>query len=398
MLDFETALNRLLLSHSCSLGSETVCLSESMGRILAEPLFARYPSPLFDNSAMDGYAVCDNQGGLQDFTVVSRIMAGEISDTPLQHGQAVRIFTGAALPPQATAVVLQEDCRVEGDKLHVDTAIKAGQHIRLKAEEIEEGDILLARGSMMSAAAVGLAASQGCRELPVYRKMKAVVLSSGNELTEPGAELGKGKIYDANRYQLIAWLRNLGIETDDGGILPDDLVQTQTALQQAGEQYDVIITSGGASVGDADYLKQALQNIGVLTEHSIAIKPGKPFAWGEAGRAHVFVLPGNPVSACVTGQVLLLPVLNKLMGKNEADWQLTELYITAAFTTKKAIKRREFLRVRVETEQNGETVARLLPNQGSAMLATCVAANALCDVPPDTLIEAGSKVRILMLK
>ncbi|WP_107687481.1 molybdopterin molybdotransferase MoeA [Neisseria wadsworthii] len=398
MLDFETALTRLLAKHSCRLGSETICLSESMGRILAEPLIARYPSPLFDNSAMDGYAVCDNQGGLQDFTVVSRIMAGETSDTPLQHGQAVRIFTGAALPPQTTAVVLQEDCRIEGDKLHVDAAIKAGQHMRLKAEEIEEGDILLARGSMMSAAAVGLAASQGYRELPVYRKMKAVVFSSGNELTEPGAELGKGKIYDANRYQLIAWLRTLGIETNDGGILPDDLMQTQAALQQAGDQYDVIITSGGASVGDADYLKQALQNIGELTEHSIAIKPGKPFAWGKAGGAHVFVLPGNPVSAFVTGQILLLPVLNKLMGKNEADWQLAELYVTAAFTTKKAIKRREFLRVRVETADNGETVARLLPNQGSAMLATCVAANALCDVPPNTLIKAGNKVRVVLLK
>lgn len=393
MLEFETALARLLAAQECSLETETVCLSESAGRVSAEPLAARYPSPLFDNSAMDGYAVCDKQGGLQDFAVSPRrIMAGDTAGTPLSHGQAVRIFTGAALPPGTTAVVAQEDCREEDGRLHVAAPVKPGQHMRLQAEEIREGDVLLERGSVISAVAVGLAASQGYAGIPVYRRLRAVVFSSGNELAEPGSVLEEGRIYDANRYQLTAWLKGLGVCADDGGILPDDLAGTRNALRQAAARYDVIITSGGASVGDADYLKQALQDIGRLAEHSVAIKPGKPFAWGEAGGAKVFVLPGNPVSAFVTAQVLLLPALNKLAGKKDACLKLQALEAKAAFATKKAIKRREFLRVKLE----GGTV-RLLPGQGSAMLAACAEADALCEVPPDTLIEEGQAVRVLLL-
>lgn len=396
MLDFETALNLIIENHPCELPAVRQCLSESAGRILAEPFAARYPSPPFDNSAMDGYAVCDLQGGLQDFTIVSRIMAGDAGGAPLQHGQAVRIFTGAALPQGTTAVVLQEDSDVAGGKLHVRTAIKSGQHMRLKAEETEAGDILLECGDILTPAAVGLAASQGATELAVYRPLKAVVFSSGNEVTEPGRPLETGKIYDANRYQLAAWLRGIGCETADGGILPDELAATQTALQRAAAEYDVIITSGGASVGDADFLKQALRNIGELTEHSVAIKPGKPFAWGRAGKARVFILPGNPVSAFVTAQILLLPALNRLMGKAGNRLQLPAVTAVAAFSTKKAVKRREFLRVAVETE-NGRTVTRLLPNQGSAMLSTCAYADGLCDVPPETVVEEGDEVRVLLL-
>lgn len=392
MLGFEAALAQLLAGCECRLAIEKKGLSECAGRILAEPLAARYPSPLFDNSAMDGYAVCDTQGGLQRFRVVSRIMAGDAAGAPLAHGQAVRIFTGAALPPNTTAVVLQEASRDDGGELSVDEPIVPGQHMRLKAEEIREDDILLERGSVLSPAALGLAASQGFAELPVFRRLRAVVFSSGNELTEPGRALAGGKIYDANRYQLTAWLGSLGIEAVDGGILPDNLADTQRALQHASDKYDVIITSGGASVGDADYLKEALQRIGTLAEQNVAIKPGKPFAWGCAGSADVFVLPGNPVSAFVTAQVLLLPALNKLAGKNDACLKLPEVEARAAFSTKKAIRRREFLRVRLE----GGSVS-LLPNQGSAMLATCVAANALCDVPPGTMVEEGSMVKVLLL-
>ncbi|MDO4640144.1 MAG: molybdopterin molybdotransferase MoeA [Neisseria sp.] len=397
MLDFETARAQLLAGHVCRLADETVCLSESIGRVLAQPLAARYPSPLFDNSAMDGYAVCDQKGGLQEFTVVDRIMAGDLAETPLQHGQAARIFTGAALPPHTTSVVLQEDCHIDGDHLLVNSPIRSGQHMRMKAEEIAEGSELLPQGFRLDAAAIGLAASQGYHELPVYRKLRAVVFSSGNELTEPGQALQGSKIYDANRYQLVAWLRALNVAVKEGGILPDDLPQTEVALKKAGQEYDIIITSGGASVGDADYLKQALQNIGNLIEHSVAIKPGKPFSWGRVGNADVFVLPGNPVSAFVTARILLRPVLNKLAGRCESDWLLPELEAKADFSTAKAIKRREFLRVRVEAGAEGGSIVRLLANQGSAMLGTCVAANALCEVPPGVKVEKGDSVRVLLL-
>lgn len=397
MLDFEIARQQLLDTHACQLGSVNLALMEAANRFLAAPLQARYPSPMFDNSAMDGYAVCDKEGRLKTFTIVNRIQAGDTGAAPLQQGEAVRIFTGAPLPQNTTAVVPQEQTEANGSMLQVNADIDAGQHMRLKAEEIEEGGELLDTGSKMNAAALGLAASQGYQHVPVYEKLKVIVFSSGNEITEPGEPLTDGKIYDANRYQLISWLKTRGAEVMDGGILPDDLARTETTLGYAAKKFDVIVTSGGASVGEADYLKQAIENVGTLTTHTLAIKPGKPFAWGNIGNTKVFILPGNPVATFVTAHMLLFPVLNKLMGKNPRYWNLPNFNVKAAFNTKKAIKRREFLRVRIEVNAEGDTVAVLLPNQGSAMLSTCAYANALCEVPPGEVIAAGQRVKVHML-
>ena len=397
MLDFDLARQQLLDTHSCALTSANLSLAEAANRILAAPLAAQYPSPMFDNSAMDGYAVCDHEGRLKEFTVVGRTQAGEGSAAPLQQGQAARIFTGAPLPPNTTAVVAQEQTECRGELLHVAADIEPGQHMRLKAEEIQTGQELLAQGSKLNAATLGLAASQGYKNVPVYSKLKVIVFSSGNEIIEPGEPLAEGKIYDANRFQLMAWLQTRGAQVMDGGILPDDLARTEAALGLAAKKFDVIITSGGASVGEADYLKQAIQNAGTLIEHSIAIKPGKPFAWGSIGSAKVFVLPGNPVATFVTAHMLLFPVLNKLMGKEARYWRMPAISATAAFSTRKAIKRREFLRVEVGINEAGDTVATLLPNQGSAMLSTCAHANALCEVPAGSVVEAGQKVKVYLL-
>ncbi|MDO5639253.1 MAG: molybdopterin molybdotransferase MoeA [Neisseria sp.] len=397
MLDFEIARQQLLDTHSCALGSVNLALMEAANRFLSAPLQARYPSPMFDNSAMDGYAVCDKEGRLKDFAVVNRVQAGDAAAAPLQQGEAVRIFTGAPLPQNTTAVVPQEQAEINGGCLHVNAEIEPGQHMRMKAEEIEVGDELLEQGSKMNAAALGLAASQGYKNVPVYEKLKVIVFSSGNEITEPGEPLADGKIYDANRYQMISWLKTRGAEVMDGGILPDDLARTETALTYAAKKFDVIITSGGASVGEADYLKQAIENVGTLTTHTLAIKPGKPFAWGNIGNTKVFILPGNPVATFVTAHMLLFPVLNKLMGKYPRYWNLPNFNVKAAFSTKKAIKRREFLRVRIEVNEAGDTVAVLLPNQGSAMLSTCAHANALCEVPAGTVVEEGQRVKVHIL-
>ncbi|WP_107928346.1 molybdopterin molybdotransferase MoeA [Neisseria animaloris] len=397
MLDFEIARRRLLDTHPCTLGCVNLTLAEAANRILAASLPAKYPSPMFDNSAMDGYAVCDPEGRLKNFTVVSRIQAGEIAAAPLQVGEAVRIFTGAPLPGNTTAVVPQEQTETDGEALHVSADIEPGQHMRLKAEEIEVGQELLEKGSKLNAAALGLAASQGYERVPVFEKLKVIVFSSGNEITEPGIPLAEGKIYDANRYQLIAWLQTRGAQVMDGGILPDDLARTETALSYAAKKFDVIVTSGGASVGEADYLKQAIENIGSLTTHTLAIKPGKPFAWGHIGPAKVFVLPGNPVAAFVTAHMLLLPVLNSLMGKKHRNLSLPKVTAKAAFDTRKAIKRREFLRVATEINEKGETIAKLLPNQGSAMLSTCAVADALCEVPAGTVVREGDTVTLYLL-
>lgn len=397
MLDFDTARSRLLDNHTCTLGSVNLTLGEAANRVLAAPLAARYPSPLFDNSAMDGYAVCDPEGRLKTFTVTGRTQAGDAAAAPLQAGEAVRIFTGAPLPANTTAVVPQEETETDGNTLTVTAAVTPGQHIRRQAEEIAVGQELLAKGSKLNAAALGLAASQGYDHVPVFDKLSVIVFSSGNEITEPGMPLESGRIYDANRYLLISWLQTRGAQVMDGGILPDDLARTETALSYAAKKFDVIITSGGASVGEADYLKQAIENTGSLTTHTLAIKPGKPFAWGYIGGAKVFVLPGNPVATFVTAHMLLLPVLNKLMGKQERNWTLPKTTAKAAFSTRKAIKRREFLRVGIRINDNGDTQAVLLPNQGSAMLGTCVTAEALCEVPAGQTVNESDTVTLYLL-
>ncbi|MCP1660602.1 molybdopterin molybdotransferase MoeA [Neisseria perflava] len=397
MIDFDVALKTLLDGHECRLKSEILPLTQAANRILAQTLTARYPSPLFDNSAMDGYAVCDPEGGLREFTIVSRTQAGDTAASPLNVGEAVRIFTGAPLPENTTAVVMQEQTEVDGERLQVNAEIEAGQNMRLKAEEIEAGQILLAQGHKLDMAALGLAASQDYAEVSVYAPLKVLVLSTGNELAEPGQALADGQIYDANRYQLLAWLQAQGMSVSDGGIVPDDLAQTEAALQQAAEQFDVIVTSGGASVGEADYLKQAVEKAGTLTMHTLAIKPGKPFAWGQVANAAIFVLPGNPVAAFATSNMLLRPVLGKMAGRAEHDWHLPKIRVKAAFRTKKAIKRREFLRVALGFNECGESVAELLPNQGSNMLATCTRADALCEVPAWETVSEGDGVNVYLL-
>ncbi|PSJ81423.1 molybdopterin molybdenumtransferase MoeA [Neisseria iguanae] len=397
MIDFETARAALLEQHECRLKTVRLPLAEAANRILAQRLSAKYPSPMFDNSAMDGYAVCDSEGSLREFRITGRIQAGETAQNPLAEGEAVRIFTGAPLPPNTTAVVMQEQTETDGNRLLVNAEIQAGQNMRLKAEEIEVGQELLAQGTKLNMAALGLAASQGYAELTVYEPLKVQVFSTGNELVEPGHTLSDGQIYDANRYQLLAWLQELGLQVSDGGILPDDLTQTEAALAAAAGQSDVVITSGGASVGEADYLKQAIEHIGSLAMHTLAIKPGKPFAWGHIGACKVFILPGNPVAAFATSNMLLLPVLNKLAGKQARHWQLPKVTAKAAFQTKKAIKRREFLRVVLENVEVGETVVKLLPNQSSAMLRTCTAADALCEVPAGKTVSEGDYVSVYLL-
>ncbi|MCF7528695.1 gephyrin-like molybdotransferase Glp [Neisseria lisongii] len=395
MIDFDIALQQLLEGSVCRLKTVRLPLAQAAGRILAEDLNARYPSPMFDNSAMDGYAVCDPDGVLNEFHIIDRIQAGDPAVVCLAAGEAARIFTGAPLPKNTTAVVMQEQTQVSGDKVQVNAEIKAGQNMRLQAEEIQIGQQLLEKGSRLDSAALGLAASQGYAELTVYQPLKVWLVSTGNELAEPGTPLSDGMIYDSNRYQLLAWLLDLGFEVADGGILADNLAQTSEAVAKAAQTYDVIISSGGASVGEADYMKQAVEQSGRLITQTLAIKPGKPFAWGEIDRCAVFILPGNPVAAFVTAHTLLLPALKRLSGSKNTQG-LPTVQVCAAFDTRKAIKRREFLRVKLEHSE-GQTTAHLLPNQGSAMLATCHTADALCEVPVGQTVTAGMKLTAYLL-
>jgi molybdopterin molybdotransferase len=395
MIDYYQALERLQHELTPVADQETVPLLACPGRILARPLAAKYDTPAFDNSAMDGYAVCDPQQTLTRFTLCGRTAAGEVAAAALLPGQAVRLFTGAPLPAGATAVEAQENTRLEEGELLLDKVAPVGQHIRRRAEEIVAGADLLAAGVRLGPATLALAASQGYAQLPVVRRLVVAVFSSGNELCEPGAVLAEAKIHDANRYQLLAWLAGFPVEVIDGGVLPDDAGKTRERLAAMADRVDVILTSGGASVGEEDHLKAALQSLGSLDAWKLAIKPGKPFAWGRAGAARVFMLPGNPVATFATFCLLVAPALRWLAG--ERAFMPQTWRARAAFSRQGTEKRREFLRARVEQSPQGELLVTPLPGQGSAMLSSCAAANVLVEIPPQTAVEPGDWLKVYPL-
>jgi molybdopterin molybdotransferase len=395
MMDYYQALAALERALTPIEGLETLPLAAARGRLLAMPLLARFDTPLFDNSAMDGYALADPDGVLTRFTLAGRTAAGDAPADALYPGQALRIFTGAPLPPGASAVVAQEQVRVVDGEVALDAPVAVGRHIRRRAEEFAAGAELLAAGSRLSPAAIALAASQGYAALTVRRRLRVAVFSSGNELCEPGAALAAGKIYDANRHQLLAWLAAWPVDLVDGGILPDNLAQTRARLAEAAAGVDVILTSGGASVGEEDHLKAALGEIGQLDAWKLAIKPGKPFAWGRVGAARVFMLPGNPVATFVTFHLLVAPALRCLTGA--AAILPTRFSARAAFARDGGESRREFLRARLSAGAHGELEVTPLSGQGSAMLSACASADCLVEVPPSTAVTAGDWLRVFPL-
>ena len=398
MLDYRTALNQLL---SAVAERRTMIhatpLREASARILAENMYAQYDSPQFDNSAMDGYALCTNEATMQtEFTVIGRIAAGDdASDFELNMGQAVRIFTGAPIPVGANTVIAQEHTEVKGDVLHCTRPPQFGQHIRRRGEDIRAHDALLHAGQMLSPAAIGLAASQGHAHVPTHSALRVTVFSSGNELREPSTEgLVGGDIFDANRYQLLTWLQQLGCTVTDGGILPDHRATTETCLQAAAATSDLILTSGGVSVGEEDHLKAALENLGELVQWKLLLKPGKPFAWGRLSNTTVMMLPGNPVSTFVTFKMLIEPAVRVLMGMPLAQAQPHAMTARADFTQAQSEFRREFLRGVMHTDEHGAVHVQKLANQGSHMLSACVAANALIEIPPQVQVNVGDVLNI----
>ena len=397
MLDYHEALTQLLDALPGPVGGHDLPLAQCVGRVLANSVVACQDTPLFDNSAMDGYAVADTSGHLTTFTVVDRIAAGDAASSPLREGEAARIFTGAPVPAGATAVVPQEQTQRDGTLVHMEQAPRAGSNIRRRAEEYAAGAVLLAPGTVLDAAAIALAASQGHACLSVTRPLRVMVFSSGNELRQPGETLAAGQIWDANRYQLLAWLAGLSVEVIDGGILPDEASVTRMRLQEAVEQADVVLTSGGVSVGEEDHVRAALEAIGHLEVWKLAIKPGKPFAWGTAGRAHVFMLPGNPVATFVTFHQMVAPALRRLQGQPASAVRPASFQAVSSFARSKREPRREFLRAVMTPCEDGRWAVRALQGQGSAMLSACVEANALVEVPPDTPVREGDLLTVYPL-
>ncbi len=373
--------------------TQEVTLMEALGRFLAEDVRSAVAVPGEDNSAMDGYALraCDATGPL---AVTQRIAAGSVG-TPLAPGTAARIFTGAPVPPGADAVVMQEDCEEQDGQLVIRGEVHPGQHVRPRGQDIAEGATILHRGRRLRPQDLGVLASAGRDSVRVYRPLRVAVLSTGDELVEPGAaEPGPGQLYNSNRYTLAALLRGLGLEVVDGGIVPDDASATAEALQQAAGSADCIITSGGVSVGEEDHVKEQVERLGQLELWKLAIKPGKPLAFGRVGSTPFIGLPGNPSSVFVTFCLIARPFLLQLQGSLEPE--PPQLRATARFSTQRPGGRQEYLRVTVSGTSAGLEAAPF-PNQSSGVLSSVSASNALAVIPPGTVVAEGDPVQVLLL-
>lgn len=396
----DEALTELLSFATVLEDFESVSTFDADGRVLAQDITSGLQVPPQDNSSMDGYAVrcADVAQATGPLPVSQRIAAGSAGE-PLAPNTVARIFTGAPIPAGADAVVMQEDCTLENSDnpalsgLRINTLPQSGQWIRRAGEDVKMGAVVLSKGELLKPAALGLAASIGMDSLKVTRRPRVALFSTGDELVMPGAvapeHMKPGAIYNSNRFFLRALLRRLGCEVTDFGIVPDRLNATVSALEQAAQNHDLILTSGGVSVGEEDHIKPAVQSLGALNLWQIAIKPGKPFAYGQVHGAHFIGLPGNPVSSFVTFLLLVRPFLLKLQGVLQVA--PTSIAVQADFDWPKADKRREFLRVK----RNASGGLDLYPNQSSGVLTSAVWGDGLVDNPPGQTIRIGDPVQFI---
>lgn len=430
MLAFEDALERLLARATPLAGTETLPLAHSDGRVLAEPVISALDVPAWDNAQMDGYAVraAELAGQGARLPVSQRIPAGHPGQ-PLQAGTVARIFTGAALPAGADAVVMQEDAEVDGDGVCFAVQPRPGDWVRRRAEDIARDSVVLPAGTRLTPAAIGLAAAVGTAMLPLRRRPRVACFFTGDELVMPGEPLPPGGIYNSNRFVLKALLQRLGCEVIDLGIVRDDLQATRAMLREGARQADVVLTAGGVSVGEEDHVRPAVEAEGEIDLWRIAIKPGKPLACGhirrqeiapaarrlapadaptassdgsgeakiqdavlrEGGFAHFIGLPGNPVSSFVTFLLLVRPFLLRLQGATVCQPRAVSM-IAGFDWLRPDARRREFLRaVQLPDDRHLD----LFRNQGSGVLTSAAVGDGLIDNPPGQVIRRGDTVRFL---
>jgi molybdopterin molybdotransferase len=394
MLSFEQALEKLLSAAQPVEEIRSLPLTAAAGRVLALPQQSTVASPPLDNSAMDGYAVrlADITAAGVCLPVSQRIPAGTVGTT-LQAGTAARIFTGAPVPAGADAVIMQERCEHGEAGVVINHVPRANENIRRAGEDISVGDQILEAGIKLRPQDIALAASAGLPELPVYRRLRVGVFFTGDELVQPGEPLPPGAIYNSNRYALRALLEGLGCEVRDLGTVPDNLEATRDALRRAASDNDLIITSGGVSVGEEDHVKPAVEAEGQLDMWKIAIKPGKPLAFGEVrregGKAWFIGLPGNPVSAIVTFLIMVRPFVLRLQGV--ANVTPRTFNLRADFDWLRPDVRAEFLRVRMN--ENGGV--DLHPNQGAGVVTSLCWGDGLVMNRPSLAISKGDTVRFV---
>ena len=391
LMSADEALEFLLDACVTTEKKESVSLDNSLGRILASDIHSAINVPGFDNSAMDGYAIALSDDQLLQknlsFDIVDRIPAGSTGNE-LNRGCAARIFTGAPIPKGANTVIMQEECEVseDGSKITIARAIKLNENIRPTGNDILENDVILSSGKQIQPQDISLASSVGVGELIVYKKIKVGVFFTGDELVEPGNPLSSGQIYNSNRYALVALLRQVGCEVINLGNIEDKFSATCDALEALESQCDLIMTTGGVSVGEEDHVKPAVESLGEIGLWKIRMKPGKPLAYGKVKQTPFIGLPGNPVSSFVTFCIFSLPFIKKMQGNN--DYQSRIIKVKTNFECKRAKPRREYARARIDHSES-TPVANLYPKQGSDVMSSIVWADGLVEIPENKTVELG---------
>ena len=392
LIPYDEALEQLIAKISPLQRVVRKPLLETFGEVLAESQRSTIDVPQADNSSMDGYTLNTSDlasSGATKLPVSQRIAAGEAGE-PLQPGTAARIFTGAPIPAGADLVIMQEQVQVTGDTIRFDINPESGSNIRQAGNDIRSGDTILQKGCRLRPQDIGLAASVGLESLPVFEKIRVGIFLAGDELVEPGEPLAAGQIYDSNRYTLQGMLQALGCEIIDLGLVGDTLEETKTAMLNAAQQADLVVSSGGVSVGEEDHVRIAIEQLGDLHLWRLRIKPGKPLAFGAINSTPFIGLPGNPVSVFVTFCLFVCPLIKTLQGRT---WQKpVAVQVAAGFDWPKPDSRREFLRARLETDDDQAPVAKIYPNQDSGVLSSAVWAQGFVEIAEGQTLRAGDKV------
>lgn len=396
LLSIETAIQNILGSITPVKDVETISIMQSVDRVLASDVKSTINVPAHNNSAMDGYALCISDKSLT-YTQVGSVFAGQVFTQTLTPGQCVRIMTGAAIAPGANSVVMQENASVDGDKITFTAQPELNENVRFAGEDIAIDDVILKAGDKLKAVDVGLLASLGIATIDVFSTLTVAVLSTGDELIEPGQPLKRGAIFESNRAVIISTLQQKNIDVIDLGIIPDDKELITNAFVKASELADAIISSGGVSVGEADFTKEVLNEIGNIHFWKIAMKPGKPFAFGQLSGSYFFGLPGNPVSAAVTLNQLVLPALQKLSGVKNTVEKMRFNAVTTAHI-KKRPGRADFQRAIATMNDDGSLAVTPFKKQSSGVLSSLSKANCLIALPAESHdVKQGSTVNIEFL-
>ncbi len=394
LLSCEAAVERLVAAARPIHDRRPVGLREALGEVLAKPVVSSIDVPAWDYSAMDGYAVraaeCSAPGA--ELPISQRLPAG-VSPEPLAAGTAARIFTGAPIPAGCDSVVIQEVCTALDGRVQIDSAVEPDKNIRRRGEDIRAGSEVIAAGTRLQAQHLGLAASVGVDELVVCRRPRVALFSTGDELVMPGEPLAPGKIYNSNLFSARGLLQALGCEVIELGIIEDSLEATKAALASGASGADLVVASGGVSVGEEDHVKPAVEALGSLDLWKIAIRPGKPVAFGHVGATPFIGSPGNPVSLFVTFLLFVRPFVLRLQGRR--DWQVQPVVAAADFDWPRPDKRREFQRARLETDASGALRLRVHPSRSSGVLSSVTWANGLAVIREGQVIQRGDPVDFL---